>query len=325
MNIIGFNESLGIPFKYKNKTKSMHDHIIEGVYQRLKRNTVFYVNGFSMFFNKTHHIKDIVTHNLTLEEIKLLIKYGNDASRNSLITKIGIPNSLRELDPITEQDKNTKIRDILKQDQNIILYASGINDIMYDMNACFYTVIFNNKVRKRVLSMFNDELIEKTLKKVEDNFKMFLSLNSNTNIFVFNFSLDLYIPNIALRISKNRKSAEALKEFVEKYNNALQSLTQKYNLFYIDNRKHYNIKKRTIELIDYISSVELKKAKTVNYELKEDNLGIEGFLQEQKKLMNSYINKNSNDEFIKEKIKEHQLDIDITKKIMEERYGKNDC
>ena len=83
MNIIGLNESLGIPFRYKGSIKSMHDHIIEGAYQNLKDDTNFYLNAFSMFFNKTHHIKDIITHNLNVKEIKLLIKYGNDATRNN--------------------------------------------------------------------------------------------------------------------------------------------------------------------------------------------------------------------------------------------------
>lgn len=315
MNIIGVNESLGIPFRYQGTIKSMHDHIIAGVYQNLKSDINCYLNAFSMFFNKTHHIKDMVTHNLSMKEIKLLIKYGNDESRNNPFTKIAIPKSLGNLEPIYEQDEERHIIDILKSNPNIILYACGVNDIMYEMNACFYNVPFDKKRKTRALNMLKqDDMIEHTLKKVEDNFKLFLSINPNTTIFVFNFSLDLYSPNFISKIDKNWKSMIILNNFIERYNNSLKKLVEKYELVYIDNRGQFDIKKRTKELIDLISSTNIEK-----HDIKEtfefDNLGLKGFLKEQEKLLQNYQNKS--DDVSKEKIKEHTLDINVVKKIME--------
>lgn len=324
MNIIGLNESLGIPFRYKGSIKSMHDHIIEGVYQNLKDDTNFYLNAFSMFFNKTHHIKDIITHNLNVKEIKLLIKYGNDAARNNFFTKVAIPKSLGNIDKIKENDCNHHIVDILSKNHNLILYACGVNDIMYEMNACFYNVLFDKERKKKALDMLKkNDMIEHTLKKVEENFKIFLSINPNTTIFVFNFSIDLYCPNLILKINQNWNSMNILRDFVERYNNSLKELVDKYHFVYIDNRKQFNIKKRTKELITFISTYPLEKNKKFN-DFEYDDLGIEGFLKDQEKLLSFYESKKAlKDKVVVEKIEEHTLEINIIKKIMEVNHEKD--
>lgn len=315
MNIIGLNESLGIPYRYQKKVKSMHDHIIEGVYQNLKKDVSYYINDFSMFFNKTHHIRDSFSHNLTIKEIKLLIQYGNEAARNNFFTKLFIPKSLSNLNPITDVD-DKKIVDVLKEDDNIILYASGVNDIMYDLNACFYNVTFNSKRRKEALLQLDKNLIQKTLEKIEDNFKMFLSINPRTTLFVFNFSIELYCPNFIYPFAKNWKSMKILLQFVEQYNEALKQLAEKYHFIYIDNRKQYNIKERTRKIIECISNTKVSKQEN-SFAFSYDDLGLNGFLEEQKKWITFY-QKQEKSKRNEEKIKEHLLDVSIVQKIMED-------
>lgn len=324
MNIIGLNESLGIPFKYCGTVKSMHDHILEGVYQNLKDQTDFYLNTFSMFFNKTHHIKNIMNHNLSIKDIKKLIQYGNDASRNNIFTKMAIPKSLGITKSIEENDNTIHIVDILKQHHNVILYACGINDVMYEINACFYDVLNDKQKKKRALSMLQkNDVLEHVLANIEDNFKLLLSINSNTTIFVFNFSLELYTPNLILKVNKNWKSMNIVRDFVERYNSRLEELTKRYGLIYIDNRKQFHIKKRTKELIEMISNYSFENL-PITHHFYCDNLGLQGFLEEQEKLLQFYKNtKNLDDKVAKGKIKEHTLEIDVIKKVMEENYEKN--
>ena len=63
-------------------------------------------------------------------------------------TKVAIPKSLGNIDKIKENDCNHHIVDILSKNNNLILYACGVNDIMYEMNACFYNVLFDKEKRK---------------------------------------------------------------------------------------------------------------------------------------------------------------------------------
>lgn len=114
-----------------------------------------------------------------------------------------------------------------------------------------------------------------------------------------------------------------LRDFVERYNNSLKELVDKYHFVYIDNRKRFNIRKRTKELITLISTYPLEKNKNFN-EFKYDNLGITGFLKEQEKLLSFYKSKEDlKDKVVVEKIEEHTLEINVIKKIMEVNHEKN--
>ena len=191
-----------------------------------------------------------------------------------------------------------------------------MNDIMYDLNACFYNVTFNSKRRKEVLLQLDKNLIQKTLEKIEDNFKMFLSINPRTTLFVFNFSIELYCPNFIYPFAKNWKSMKILLQFVEQYNEALKQLTEKYHFIYIDNRRQYNIKERTRKIIECISNTKVSKQEN-SFAFSYDDLGLNGFLEEQKKWITFY-QKQEKSKRNEEKIKEHLLDVSIVQKIMED-------
>lgn len=313
MLIIGMNESLGIPFYYKKTRKTFHDHILEELRDTLNGD---YLNMFSMLFNKTWNIEQIIKHNLTFEEVKKLKKYGNDLSRNNIVTKIGIPYHLRETDKIEEND-NRKISDTLKNsDKVVILYASGVNNVMYKIHACFYDGVFNKEKKINGLNKLNDELIKEVMGEIESNFKMFYGLNKNTLIFVPSFSLELYTPNFILGKSKKFDGMDTVYDFVKNFNEKLEELCNEYNVFYIENQKKTNLKKEIVNIKNYI----LDNINT-NIERNEvpflyDNLGLKGFLEDNIKILEKYKNEKQDSKINEELIKEHLSEIEMIKKAM---------
>lgn len=313
MLIIGMNESLGIPFYYRKTRKTFHDHILEELRDTLKED---YLNMFSMLFNKTWNIEQIIKHNLTFEEIKKLKKYGNDLSRNNIVTKIGIPYHLRETDKIEEND-NRKISDTLKNsDKVVILYASGVNNVMYKIHACFYDGVFNKEKKINGLNKLNDELIKEVMGEIESNFKMFYGLNKNTLIFVPSFSLELYTPNFILEKSKKFDGMDIVYDFVKKFNEKLEELCNKYDVFYIENQKKTNLKKEIVNIKNYIlnnvnNDINIKEEPFIY-----DNLGLKGFLEDNIKILEKYKNEKQDSKINEELIKEHLSEIEMIKKAM---------
>lgn len=314
MLILGMNESLGIPFYYHGKRKTFHDHILEELRNSIKSD---YLNMFSMLFNKTWNIEQMIKHNLSFEEIKKLKRYGNDLSRNNIVTKIGIPYSLRETDKIEENDTK-KIADTIKNsDKVIILYASGVNNVMNKINACFYDGIFNKKNKVKGLSKLNDNLIDIVMKEIENNFKMLFGLNRNTLIFVPSFSLELYTPNFILKKSKNFSGMDIVYDFVKKFNNELKKLCNKYDVFYIENQRKTHLKKEILNIKNYIIKNININIDRVEKPFIYDNLGIKGLLKDNLEILEELKNSDIEDNDIKEnKIKEQMSEIEVIKKAM---------
>mgnify|MGYP001623624131 CR=1 FL=1 len=83
-----------------------------------------------MLFNKTRHIDYYIMNNISLEEIKRMQAYG---TQNEIKQALNLP--IPAITRIKEKDQKIKLADTIERaTAPIVVYASGINDIMYQLH-----------------------------------------------------------------------------------------------------------------------------------------------------------------------------------------------
>lgn len=258
-------------------------------------------NGFSMFFNKTRHIDYFLDNNLSLYEVKQIQKYAtinevkHALGESKIGEKLGKISSKLALSTYENRNDSKEFKistSIENSKEPIIVYSSGINDIMselwmnpFSVKNCYkkdkeayeYS-LDRTKGIKRVISM------NRIMDGHKSNFEKILSLNNDSKIMVL--SAYLY--------SKSKIYDFPFHDFVLEYNSKLEELCKEYNLKYVDLRfiektRYQGIlhtyfknvaKLITIKLIDSLSISIDNKNKEVNKKLEYNNKGSKGMLQD---------------------------------------------
>lgn len=128
-------------------------------------------------------------------------------------------------------DKYIKLTDTLQiAKEPIVVYSSGANDIMREG----WNNPFNigkdykkqNAAYKYTLDKLSDvSTVKRVIDRVDENFNNILSLNDKADIF----ALGLYIPK-----SMKKEGMEVFNAAIERYNEFLKILCEKYNIEYVD-------------------------------------------------------------------------------------------
>jgi hypothetical protein len=200
-------------------------------------------DAYSMFFNKTRHIDYYLKHNISLEEIELIKKYGTsnevkhalgDNQIGDFLGKIASNFIESKFNDVPDK-KNFKLSTSIKEaTKPIILYSSGINDIMYQ--SCIDPFSAKGYFKKEknkyyyALDRVKGDNKEKNMDKIIDghksNFEKLLSLNSNSKIL----ALSAYLYSVGEEYDK------PFMDFVILYNERLEKLCKEYQINYIDLR-----------------------------------------------------------------------------------------
>lgn len=239
MTLVGMSESLGFPFCYRNRSRRcLQDHLLENLQHEFTKQNyeINYLNSFSMFFNKSWHIEGILRHNLTKKEIKQMISSGNNAARNSLLTKLGMPKHLGYLDRVQEEDQEHYIRDILDKRQEVLfLYDSGINDFMYYLNHNFFTATTEYQKSRRVVERLQEtDLLDQVLQHTRENLKLIYRINPHAHVYLLNFSVSFYTKKILYQLYRNFPTFQQLEVQIKHYNRKLKDLEKDFPVRIVD-------------------------------------------------------------------------------------------
>ena len=338
--IIGMNDDRGFNV-HKNILMNLKDILSSNKYE------IELLDLCSMFFNKTRHIDSYLKHNVNMEEIRLMQEYGTTKEMNhaigfdvpfmSSISK-GFNKLMLTKAPIKGERKDIRISDTIKESENpLIMYASGLNDIMYELHINPFDLkksyMDRNKSKKYdyACEKVNKDTIKRIIDGHERNFENILGLNKDSDIY----SLSAYF------YSEMKEDYEQrFKEAILMYNEGLEELCNKYNITYIncrflENTKYNNplanyLSKYPPEMIAYEivrnmyqNAVEKEYRKTpVVEELVYDNKGATGVLEDLQKDYDKQkqISEETNDyekQVALEKMMEHEREIDVFKQVEE--------
>lgn len=200
-------------------------------------------DAFSMLFNKIRHIDYYLDNNVSLQEMEQIQKYGTISEIKHALGESHLGKMLgyfagNLLLSLYEDRKNKDTFRISSSIQNstkpIIIYSSGINDIMYEL--CidpfsakrYYTkekeaydyALDRTKGTKRI------ECMAKILDGHKNNFEKLLSLNNGSKImalgaYLYTTGKDFDLP---------------FHDFILEYNDKLEELCKNYRINYVDLR-----------------------------------------------------------------------------------------
>jgi len=255
LTIIGLNDIEGINKHPNLLKKNFLDYI--GNLLKTKNFSPRIINIFSELINKTEHIDYLLENNLSLEEIKLSQLYSVISLLEKQATDLKLPKSLGNLayiykliyNPQKHEEKIFLTKMIQRTQEPTIIYSSGFSNLMCEIGTTPLIITKDYENRKTSPNYTytcekstNPNTLTKVLTGIETNFTNILTLNNNADIY----TLGTFIPKI------QTKGLEILIELLEKYNESLQRLCQKYNITYInpnliENREFNNIAAHLIE------------------------------------------------------------------------------
>lgn len=224
--LIGGVDSFGVPYTRDNKKHINHLKVVDNYLQTQNIDSKL-IDMYSMHtYNDTDYVKYILEKDISLDTIKLnQIESINLCRKSGIFQFIQLPNKTKELYIIGDDDKNCILSEMIKEYEDVIfIYSCGVNDFLKLMGTDLAKLLSP----KNMEEAFSD--IEKCfsiiIERIEDNFKMLMSLNSNIEIY----ALSIYIPT---RVGYIRKTVS---NPIELYNKKLRELCSKYdNVYYIDN------------------------------------------------------------------------------------------
>ncbi len=236
LTMIGMNDDRGFNIR-KNILINLKNYLESDKYN------IELLDMYSMFFNKTRHIDYFLKHNLNLEEIRLMQEYGTTAELNHA-AGINIPfmSNLSKIfnrimltkKQISENSKMIGISDKIKSASHpLIIYASGLNDIMYELHIDPFNLKKSYMERSRnprydyACSKVNNQTIRKVIEGHRKNFESLLGLNENA---------DIYALSAYLYSSMIEEYEEKFKDAILIYNESLKELCAEYDVAYIDCR-----------------------------------------------------------------------------------------
>lgn len=345
LTIVGMNDDRGFNI-HKNILMNLKDILESDKYN------IELLDMCSMFFNKTRHIDYYLKHNLSLEEIRLMQEYGttnelNHAAGVNIPFMSGVSKLFNKLmltkTPIKGDPKAIRISDKVKEASTpLIMYASGLNDIMYELHIDpfnlkkSYMERSTNPKYDYACERVNKETIDKIIEGHKKNFESLLGLNSDSDIY----SLSAYFYS-----QMNEEYEKKFKEAILMYNENLEKLCSEYNITYIDcrfleNTKYNNplanyLSKYPPQMIAYeivkkmYENVVKNKQNSVdvikNFEY--DDKGSTGVIEELKndidKQKDEYNKKSGYDKQVAlEKIYEHNRELDVFEQVEKTTHRK---
>ena len=236
ITLVGMNDDRGFNV-HKNVLMNLKDMLASDNYN------IELLDICSLFFNKTRHIDYYLQHNVNMEEIRLMQEYGttneiNHAVGFNIPFMSGISKTFNKLmltkAPMSGERKDIRISDSIKEAEvPLIVYASGLNDIMYELHIDpfnlkkSYMERSTNPKYDYACERVNKETIGKVIEGHERNFEKILGLNSDSEIY----------PLSAYFYTEMKEEYEQkFKEAILMYNEALEELCKKYGITYIDCR-----------------------------------------------------------------------------------------
>ncbi len=226
--IIGIGEDLGFPYSYQNsKKRCLHQQVLYQVSNYYDKKYI--LNLFSMLLNKTKDFDTMLNKNIsTLKELR---QDANEQARDTLFTKIGMP-KLDDYNPSNiELDEEITLKELIKNNNCLILYSYGINDLFQLFDHSFFYAYLDYKKTKEALELMKDKKhIDTVIKRIEKQIKTIKEINQNTSIYVVGFSIDMYTPKLYLKAWKDKKSYTTLIEYFNYYNEELEKICNKYNI-----------------------------------------------------------------------------------------------
>lgn len=330
ITIVGMNDDRGFNV-HKNVLMNLKDLLASDNYN------VELLDLCSLFFNKTRHIDYYLQHNLSMEEVRLMQEYGTTDELNHAVGfnipfMSGISKTFNKLmltkTPISGERKDIRISDSIKEAElPLIVYASGLNDIMYELHIDpfnlkkSYMERSTNPKYDYACERVNKETIGKVIEGHEKNFEKILGLNKDAEIY----------PLSAYFYTEMKEDYEQkFKEAILMYNEALEELCKKYGITYIDCRflektKYYHLldnyfskippRMIAFEIVKKMYENVVNKKKTERREMEKffyDNKGASGVMEELQKDINRQ-------KKISEEANEYEKDIALDKIFEHER------
>ena len=334
LTIVGMNDDRGFNI-HKNILMNLKDLLESDKYN------IELLDMCSMFFNKTRHIDYFLKHNLSLEEIRLMQEYATTKELNhaigfnvpfmSVASKIFNRLMLTKT-PISGDPKDIRISNRIREASSpLIMYASGLNDIMYELHIDPFNLKKSYMARSTdprydyACERVNNETINRIVDGHEKNFETLLGLNDDSNIY----SLSAYFYS-----EMKEEYEQKFKEAILMYNEKLQELCSKYGITYVDCRFLENTKYNK-PIANYISkyppqmiAYEIVKSiyeNVVNNKHKDrievkkfeyDSKGVKGVIEELdkdiKRQDDEYKNSSGYDKLVAlEKEEEHERELSV--------------
>lgn len=112
-----------------------------------------------------------------------------------------------------------------------MIYQSGSNNLMYQMQASPIGAVLDKEMRSRALELMSDKkTIKEVILKMEKNIDNLLSINNEMEIY----ALSLYVPKLFNMLSKRSNSFKLMSDFIEEFNYMVEALASKYMINYVD-------------------------------------------------------------------------------------------
>lgn len=302
------------------------------------------INAFSLTMNKTEHIDYFLKSNLSLEEIKLSQIYSAVSAFEKVMSDMGLPKSLGKIANVYKLiyrpqpgDDKIRITTSLKQAQEpILIYSSGVNDLMREVGANPTSIKRDYIMRNKKPNYFytldracDPRTLKKVMNSIKQNYENILAINPMSDIY----TLGAYIPK-----SLRSKEMDIFRYLITAYNEELANLCKEYNTTFIateDIGRHYNnsevnfhvsskghnVLAYNILLSIYQNKIESKNIVVDDNKYNIDNSGSKGVARATlKDGLHSYVNAMELSGYKRERqlaiFKEHKRETEIFEKVL---------
>ncbi len=236
--IVGLNDSQGVNITSHFLKKGVLECLADALTDEKLKPMV--LDAFSLIMNKTEHIDYFLKNNLNLEEIKLSQIYGAVVALEKVMSDVGLPKFLGQVGNVyrltyapKKGDEKINISTSLKEAyEPIMIYSSGVNDLMREVGANPFGIKGDYKARYRrpnyyyTLDKVSDpETLRKVMDAMRRNYENILGINQDTDIY----TLGAYIPK-----SLQSEEMNIFRDLVIAYNEKLKDLCKEYGITFVD-------------------------------------------------------------------------------------------
>ncbi len=245
--LVGLNDSQGVNTTTTFFKKGLLEYLATALTS--KELTPDVINAFSLTMNKTEHIDYFFKNNLSLEEIRLSQIYSAVSAFEKVMTDVGLPKFLGKVGYLyglvyapKDGDEKIKIATSLREAKEpIVVYSSGVNDLMREVGANPFGIKRNYDERYIKPNYYytlektkNPETLRNVMDSIERNYNTILEINSQSDIY----TLGAYIPK-----SLQSEEMDIFRYLVMAYNEELANLCNQYGITFVDTEevgKKYN-------------------------------------------------------------------------------------
>lgn len=234
LTIIGLHDNVGFNI-HKNFLKQLKEVLDTKTY------SIEVVDAFTMLFNKMNHLDSFLKHNISLEELHLIQKYGCESEITTMTGSKIIGSIFPHLNQsFMKQIRNPekfKVQRLASVIQNainpVVIYSSGVSDMITELHMNPFDLkkayLERNKTSKYdyALSKATPETVKKMMDGHRQNFENLLGLNEHA---------DCYALNTFLCSDMNHDYEEKFKEMILLYNDRFKRLCKEYNVSYVNLR-----------------------------------------------------------------------------------------